>query len=63
MAIKRQPPILFVSIELIEDEAVESADPYAVMWAKVQAVADALDVSETEAQQIVLGRIRAAATQ
>lgn len=58
---KKQPPVLFISIDLIEDEAVESSDPYAVMWAKIQEVADALCISEEEAQQVVMGRIRAAA--
>jgi len=57
MAIRKQPPALFISLEFIEDEAVEELDPYAVMWAKIQQIAEVLDVSEEEAQQIVLGRI------
>lgn len=53
--------IVLVSLDDIPDEAVEEADPYAVMWAKVQIIADTLDVSEEEAQRILLGRIKQAA--
>lgn len=61
MAIKKQPAYIFISLEEREDEPDESADPYAVMWAKVQTIAETLNISEREAQQIVLGRICATA--
>jgi hypothetical protein len=56
-AIKKQPTYLFVSLDDVEDRAVDESDPYAVMWAKIQQVAEVLHVTEREAQQIVLGRI------
>jgi hypothetical protein len=50
-------PITFISIDMLEDSAVEESDPYAVMWAKIQQVAEVLNITEREAQQVVLGRI------
>jgi hypothetical protein len=50
-------PITFISIDMLEDSAVEESDPYAVMWAKIQQVAEMLNITEREAQQVVLGRI------
>ena len=58
---KKQPQYIFESIDELPDEAVEEADPFAIMWAKIVTVAETLDVSEEVAQQIVLGRIKASA--
>jgi hypothetical protein len=58
LKLKPQPvAITFISIDMLEDKAVEETDPYAVMWAKVQQIAEVLNISEREAQQVVLGRI------
>jgi hypothetical protein len=61
MAIKKQPAYIFISLEERDDEPDEAADPYAVMWAKVCLIAHELNISEHEAEQIVLGRFRAVA--
>lgn len=58
---KKQPQVFFVSLEDIPEQAVEEADPFAIMWAKIVTISETLDVSEEVAQQIVLGRIKASA--
>lgn len=57
--ISRQPStIVFVSINEVSDDVVdESSDPYAVLRAKTEHLAELLGCTEAEAERLVLDRI------